>query len=122
MEKMSGISSTEEEGERKMEEASLHLHVLSSCAVVLGCRTRCGVACECDGAVGSLVTADRGGVMGAVAAVATLTTLLAAEVCTGSVESELRARTTSIEAAERSCDTVDNGWLLLMVIVCLLLL
>ena len=106
-----------------MEDVSLHLH--SPCGqVVLACRPLVlgGVDCElCDGAR-SLVTSDRGGVMGAVPAVATLTTLLAVEVCTGSVESELRARTTSIEAAERSCDTVDNGWLLLMVIVCLLLL
>lgn len=101
------MSSTDEDGDRKMEEASLHLQAVSS-NVVFGCKTLGGVACEC---VGSwfLVRDERGGVIGAVAAVATLTTLFAAEVCTGSVESELLARTTSIVATERSCETVDKG-------------
>ena len=125
---MSGMSSTDEDGDRKMDEVSLQRHSLSSCDVAVvdsfGCRTeRGGVACECD-RVGSLDTAedDRGGVRGIVSAVATLTTDLAAEVCTGSVESPLRFRIISMDAAERSWDTVDKGWLLLMMVVVLVLL
>jgi hypothetical protein len=71
------MSSTEPDGNRKMQEVSLHLQ--SSVSSVFGCKNLGGVACEFAGA-SFLVIESRGGVIGAVAAVASLTTLLEAEV------------------------------------------